>query len=156
MFWSILMGPSLRTSCGCRPQRNVQRAGRFQMGVEMLVGWSGPGKAWPSENSRRFVSPLALTVFLWIALMNALDLIPVDLAPWLFAVTGLGAERRSLYYHKILPATLTCQWVCPRRTPDYAVLRHQAEAVRVCQKLFSARSRRPVLPVLFSRRSTCC
>ncbi|HLU15471.1 MAG TPA: F0F1 ATP synthase subunit A [Burkholderiaceae bacterium] len=107
MFWSILMGAIVAYFLW-RAARNVTSGvpGRFQMGVEMLVGMveDQAKSIIPNENSRRFVSPLALTVFLWIALMNALDLIPVDLAPWLFAVTGLGAELGDpLYYHKILP-----------------------------------------------------
>src|SRR3546814_5685576 len=56
------------------------------------------------RSSRRFVSPLALTVFLWIILMNVLDLIPVDFLAWVFKLTGLGAEHGDvLYYHRILP-----------------------------------------------------
>jgi len=58
----------------------------------------------PNEESRKFVSPLALTVFLWIVLMNALDLIPVDLLPWFFKAIGWGVEPGDpLYYHRILP-----------------------------------------------------
>lgn len=34
-----------------------------------------------SEQSRRFVAPLALTVFVWIFLMNSMDFLPVDLLP---------------------------------------------------------------------------
>ncbi len=30
------------------------------------------------------VAPLALTIFIWVFLMNLMDLIPVDLVPWLF------------------------------------------------------------------------
>lgn len=107
MFWSILMGAIVAYFLW-RAARGATSGvpGRFQMGVEMLVGMveDQAKSIIPNETSRRFVSPLALTVFLWIALMNALDLIPVDLAPWLFAVTGLGAELGDpLYYHKILP-----------------------------------------------------
>src|SRR5690606_34383153 len=80
--------------------------GRFQMSIEMLVDMveEQAKSIVPSAVSRRFVSPLALTVFLWIILMNVLDLVPVDMLPWLFKVTGLGAEHGDvLYYHRILP-----------------------------------------------------
>ena len=57
-----------------------------------------------NAKSRLFVAPLALTVFLWIILMNALDLLPVDLLPSIWRWTGLGAEHGDpLYYHRILP-----------------------------------------------------
>ena len=36
--------------------------------------------------------------------MNTLDLIPVDLLPWILRMTGLGAEHGDpMYYHRILP-----------------------------------------------------
>jgi F-type H+-transporting ATPase subunit a len=39
----------------------------------------------------RFVAPLALTVFVWVLLMNAMDFLPVD---WVAAVTGwMGASH---------------------------------------------------------------
>ena len=31
------------------------------------------------------VAPLALTVFVWIFLLNAMDLLPVDLLPWIWS-----------------------------------------------------------------------
>ncbi|HLR78543.1 MAG TPA: F0F1 ATP synthase subunit A, partial [Burkholderiaceae bacterium] len=77
MFWSILMGAIVAYFLW-RAARGATSGvpGRFQMGVEMLVGMvEDQAKSIISnETSRRFVSPLALTVFLWIALMNALDL----------------------------------------------------------------------------------
>ena len=33
------------------------------------------------HGDRTFIAPLALTVFVWVTLMNAIDLIPVDLIP---------------------------------------------------------------------------
>ena len=44
-----------------------------------------------SEQSRKFVAPLALTVFVWVFLMNAMDLIPVDFLP----VAASAAARRQ-------------------------------------------------------------
>jgi len=80
--------------------------GRLQAAVELLVDMveQQARSIVPSEETRRFVSPLALTIFLWIVLMNALDLVPVDLMPWIWKTTGLGyAPGDPLYYHKILP-----------------------------------------------------
>ncbi len=44
------------------------------------------------------VAPLALTVFLWIFLMNLMDLIPVDYVPYLAEAMGLG-------HFKVVPST---------------------------------------------------
>jgi F-type H+-transporting ATPase subunit a len=47
---------------------------------------------------------LALTVCLWIIMMNVLDLLPVDGLGWIFIQTGLASEHGDpLYYHRILP-----------------------------------------------------
>ena len=37
-----------------------------------------------NATSRKLVAPLALTVFIWIFLLNAMDLLPVDLLPWIW------------------------------------------------------------------------
>lgn len=60
--------------------------GRFQGCVEMLVEMVADQAKGiiHSAESRRFVAPLALTVFVWIFLMNAMDLLPVDLLPTLW------------------------------------------------------------------------
>ncbi|WP_457418909.1 F0F1 ATP synthase subunit A [Roseateles sp. P5_E7] len=65
--------------------------GRFQAAVEILVeivADQAKGIV-HSANSRKLVAPLALTVFVWIFLMNAMDLFPVDLFPWIWQnITG--------------------------------------------------------------------
>jgi F-type H+-transporting ATPase subunit a len=68
--------------------------GRFQAAVEIVVEMvSDQAKGIVhSPESRKFVAPLALTVFVWIFLMNAMDLLPVDLLPkiwsWIFGAAG--------------------------------------------------------------------
>ena len=57
--------------------------GRFQAAVEILfemVESQAKGIV-HNANSRKLVAPLALTVFVWIFLLNAMDLLPVDLLP---------------------------------------------------------------------------
>jgi F-type H+-transporting ATPase subunit a len=39
------------------------------------------------------IAPLALTLFVWIFLMNAMDLIPVDWLPWAASQAGVGYLR---------------------------------------------------------------
>ncbi len=65
--------------------------GRFQGAIEMLVEMvAGQAKGIVhDENSRKYVAPLALTVFVWIFFMNAMDFLPLDLIPNLWqGVTG--------------------------------------------------------------------
>jgi F-type H+-transporting ATPase subunit a len=68
--------------------------GRFQAAVEMMVEMVDSQAKGIVHNatSRKLIAPLALTVFVWIFLMNAMDLLPVDLLPliWekIFGATG--------------------------------------------------------------------
>ncbi len=52
------------------------------------------------------IGPLALTIFVWVFLMNAMDLLPVDLLPALAAnVAGwFGADPHHVYF-KVVPTT---------------------------------------------------
>ncbi|MDB6097214.1 MAG: synthase subunit a [Francisellaceae bacterium] len=40
-----------------------------------------------------FIAPLALTIFVWVFLMNTMDLLPVDLLPWLAYSLGIDYLR---------------------------------------------------------------
>src|SRR3990167_5054696 len=42
------------------------------------------------HGDRRFIAPLALTIFVWVFLMNMMDLVPVDLLPRIFDRVGVG------------------------------------------------------------------
>jgi F-type H+-transporting ATPase subunit a len=68
--------------------RAAQRAtpgvpGRFQAFVEMIVEMVEEQSKSIVHGDRSFIAPLAITVFIWIFMMNAIDLIPVDLFPWI-------------------------------------------------------------------------
>ena len=75
--------------------------GRFQGAVEMMVEMvDNQAKAnIHNAESRKFIAPLALTVFVWIFLMNAIDLLPVDLLPVLWQ----GATGDSHAYLRVVP-----------------------------------------------------
>jgi F-type H+-transporting ATPase subunit a len=69
--------------------------GRFQAAVEILVEMvdSQAKGIVHNAHSRKMVAPLALTVFVWIFLMNAMDLLPVDLLPWFTGKAGIPYQR---------------------------------------------------------------
>ncbi|RMX08402.1 F0F1 ATP synthase subunit A [Corticibacter populi] len=85
--------------------------GRFQAAVELLVEMvDGQAKAnIHSAESRKFIAPLALTVFLWIFVMNAMDLIPVDLLPhlWGKAHEAAGGDPHHAYLRVVPTADLS-------------------------------------------------
>jgi F-type H+-transporting ATPase subunit a len=55
----------------------------------------------------RLIAPLALTIFVWIFLMNLMDLIPVDFIPYTAQLIGahvFGMDPHHVYF-KIVPTT---------------------------------------------------
>ncbi len=72
--------------------------GRFQAAVEILVEMVENEAKGIVHNaqSRKLVAPLALTVFIWIFLMNAMDLLPVDLLPRI-------GELFGIHYMRVVP-----------------------------------------------------
>ena len=85
--------------------------GRFQGFVELLVEMvadQAKGIVHSAE-SRRFVAPLALTVFVWIFLMNAMDLVPVDLIPmiWTGVYSAAGGDPAHAYMRVVATADLS-------------------------------------------------
>ncbi|HMZ00971.1 MAG TPA: FoF1 ATP synthase subunit a, partial [Burkholderiaceae bacterium] len=80
--------------------------GRFQAAVEILVEMVENEAKGIVHNaqSRKLVAPLALTVFLWIFLMNAMDLLPVDLLPFLWEkVYGAAGGDPHHAYLRVVP-----------------------------------------------------
>ena len=80
--------------------------GRFQAAVEIMVEMvDGQAKAIVhNATSRKMVAPLALTVFVWIFLLNAMDLLPVDLLPMIWtAIYGAAGGDPSHAYLRVVP-----------------------------------------------------
>jgi F-type H+-transporting ATPase subunit a len=101
IFWSILTG-----IVGCAIMYfAAQRAtsgvpGRFQAAVEMLVEMVEEQSKNMIHGNRAFIAPLALTIFVWVALMNSLDFLPVDLFSRLFHWFSLDDV---LEHHRVVP-----------------------------------------------------
>jgi F-type H+-transporting ATPase subunit a len=112
MFWAILIGV-----LGCfflwKAARKATSGvpGRFQAAVEIMVEMVDSQAKGIVHNaqSRKFVAPLALTVFVWIFLMNAMDLLPVDLIPWLWqlAYGAAGHDPHHAYMRSVPTADLS-------------------------------------------------
>ena len=97
LFFSILLG----VVGSYLLYRAAQRAtsgvpGRFQAAVEILFEFVDDmcKSIIPNEESRKVVAPVGLTLFVWIFLMNAMDMLPVDALPR--AVQGMTAEHHAL------------------------------------------------------------
>ena len=107
VVWSVLLGV-LTCWLLWRAARSATAGvpGRFQAAVEMLVDMvdSQAKSIIHNAQSRRLVAPLALTVFVWIFLMNAMDLLPVDLLPWLWTqLYGAAGHDPQHAYLRVVP-----------------------------------------------------
>jgi len=72
--------------------------GGLQNGVEMLVEFIEETTNSIFQHKNDLIAPLALTIFVWVFLMNLMDLIPVDWIPKFAEVIGIP-------YMKIVPST---------------------------------------------------
>jgi F-type H+-transporting ATPase subunit a len=108
IFWSVLLGV-----LGCfllwKAARKATSGvpGRFQAAVEILVETvDAQAKGIVhSASSRKLVAPLALTVFVWIFMMNAMDMLPVDLLPWVWEhIVGAAGGDPHHAYMRVVPS----------------------------------------------------
>jgi F-type H+-transporting ATPase subunit a len=92
IFWSVLLGV-VGLFAMWRVARNI-----VEILLEM-VDTQAKGIVHNAE-SRKFVGPLALTVFVWVFLMNSMDFLPVDLFHMVLEFTGL---EHAIPYFRVVP-----------------------------------------------------
>ncbi|MFD0966685.1 F0F1 ATP synthase subunit A [Seminibacterium arietis] len=66
---------------------------KLQCFVEILVGWVDDVVKENFHGPRNVIAPLALTIFCWVFIMNAIDLVPVDFLPQFFNLFGVNHLR---------------------------------------------------------------
>jgi len=72
--------------------------GKFQNFVELIVEFIDTQVKDSFHGTNKLLAPLALTIFCWVFLFNAMDVLPVDLLPWI--AHGAGYEHL-----KVVPTT---------------------------------------------------
>ncbi len=99
MAWSIVLGlvftvifrkVALSATAGV--------PGGLQNAVEMIVEFIDETTQSIFEHKNDLIAPLALTIFVWVFLMNLMDLVPVDWIPLL-------AEQVGVSHMKVVPTT---------------------------------------------------
>lgn len=105
LFWSVSLGllaVLILARAAAKATSGVP--GRFQGAVEILVEMVESQSKSIVHGDRSFIAPLALTVFVWIFFMNAMDLLPLDALPniwaWIFGVAGHDASHA---YMRVVP-----------------------------------------------------
>ncbi|GEA52573.1 ATP synthase subunit a [Vibrio inusitatus NBRC 102082] len=69
---------------------------RLQCAVEMVVEFVGENVKDTFHGRNPLIAPLALTIFVWIILMNLMDLVPIDFLPY-------PAQLMGIPYLKVVP-----------------------------------------------------
>jgi F-type H+-transporting ATPase subunit a len=99
MFWSLLLGLLFVWMFhGVARKTSADKPGRFQAFVEIIVEFVDSSVKDTFHGTSRLIAPLGLTIFVWVFLMNLMDLVPVDWIP-------LGAAAVGIPYMKVVPTT---------------------------------------------------
>ncbi|MCB1792197.1 MAG: F0F1 ATP synthase subunit A [Gammaproteobacteria bacterium] len=99
MFWSLFLAAVF----GYFFMKAAKRAtagvpSGLQNFVEMMVDFVNDSVRGSFSGKNDMVAPLALTIFAWVFLMNLMDLVPVDVIPWLSGLLGI-------HFMKVVPTT---------------------------------------------------
>ncbi|WP_026471667.1 F0F1 ATP synthase subunit A [Alkanindiges illinoisensis] len=108
MLWSVTLGIIFCLMFWLAARRaNTSVPGKFQSAIEMVIEFVDTSVRETFHGKSRLIAPLALTIFVWILLMNTMDLIPVDFIPQLAAMVGsnvFGMDPHHVYF-KVVPTT---------------------------------------------------
>lgn len=99
LFWSIGLGIFflwLFRRVGKKATSGVP--GKLQCFVEMMFEFVDTNVRDVFHGRNKMIAPLALTIFVWVLLMNLMDLLPVDLIPHAATMAGIP-------YQKVVPTT---------------------------------------------------
>lgn len=99
IFWSVFLG-GLFIWLFKKAADNVTSGvpGPLQNFVELMVEFVDTNVRETFHAKNELVAPMALTIFVWVFLMNLMDLVPVDLIPRMTEAVGIP-------YMKVVPST---------------------------------------------------
>jgi F-type H+-transporting ATPase subunit a len=80
--------------------------GKMQAMVEMAVEFVETNVKDVFHGDRRFIAPLALTIFMWVLFMNTMDLLPLDLPGYLVGLIWGHEVQHHTYLRVVATADL--------------------------------------------------
>lgn len=99
LFWSIVLGALFLLVFRIAAVRATSDTpGSFQNFIEWIVDFIEDNVRGSFSAKNDLIAPLALTLFVWVLLMNLMDLVPVDWIPELAKLIGIE-------YMKVVPTT---------------------------------------------------
>ncbi|MYD44080.1 MAG: F0F1 ATP synthase subunit A [Gammaproteobacteria bacterium] len=97
--WSLGLGLLFLAVFGIAARKATSGVpGGFQCAIEMIIEMIEDIAKDIFTYKNDYVAPMAVTVFVWVFLMNLMDLVPVDWIPHLATLAGI-------HYMKIVPTT---------------------------------------------------
>ncbi len=99
MFWSIFLGLTFILLFR-KAAKNATTGvpGRWQAFVEIIYEFVDSNVKETFHGKNKLIAPLSMTIFVWIVMMNTMDLIPVDWIPGLAGLMGIP-------FMKVVPTT---------------------------------------------------
>jgi F-type H+-transporting ATPase subunit a len=99
MFWSLALGAFFLYFFAKSAKAATKGVpGGLQNFVEWIVEFIDTSVRGSFSAKNSLVAPLALTIFVWIFLQNLMDLVPVDVIPWISGILGI-------HFMKVVPST---------------------------------------------------
>lgn len=108
MGWSIALGfifIMLFSIVGRKATTGVP--GGLQNAIEIVIEFIDSNVKDTFSHTNKLIAPMALTAFVWVLLMNLMDLVPVDFIPQIATYIGVhfyGMDPHHVYF-KIVPTT---------------------------------------------------
>jgi F-type H+-transporting ATPase subunit a len=100
MFFSVLLGVVFVWLFGSVAKKaTAGKPGKLQAVVEILIDFVDSSVRDTFHGTNKLIAPLALTIFVWVFLMNLMDLIPVDWLPY------VAENYLNVPYLKVVPTT---------------------------------------------------
>ncbi|HEX7081001.1 MAG TPA: F0F1 ATP synthase subunit A [Gammaproteobacteria bacterium] len=94
MFFAVLLGVVFIWLFGkVAKNATAGRPGKLQTAIEMIVGFVDTSVKDAFHGNNALIAPLALTLFVWIFLMNLMDLLPIDWLPTAAAAVNVEYLR---------------------------------------------------------------
>jgi len=108
MFWSILLGVAFLFIFRKAAKYATEGVpGGLQNFVEWVIEFIDSSVRGSFTGKNPLVAPMALTLFIWILLMNLMDLVPVDWLPQVAGIVGstvFGVDPHHVFF-RVVPTT---------------------------------------------------
>ena len=108
MGWSIALGfIFIMLFCIVGRRATTGVPGGLQNTIEIIIEFIDSNVRDTFSHTNKLIAPMALTAFVWVLLMNLMDLVPVDFIPQIATYIGVhlyGMDPHHVYF-KIVPTT---------------------------------------------------